>query len=282
MSKIRTMVSHVHSMAAKGFAAGTNELYDRARPTFPQPAIDALYASLPSRTAPLNILEMGCGTGLFTRSLLANAHFSARTGSLLATDPSEGMLAVFKERLANDSRVSCAEGTFDRLPAKDGWADLVVAAQAWHWCPNHDAALTEIRRALKPDGVFAVIWNMEDRDAARWVSKLRDVYEPYDEGTPQFRLMLWRDTFECATYKAHFLPPEEPTFPWIIQTTKEGVVDRVLTKSYIATLPEDEKKKVMRQVEAIVDEGTDRVWIDREKGVFEYPYKTYLVIMKQK
>jgi len=282
MSKIRTMASKVHSMAVKGFGAGTNELYDKARPTFPQPALDALYASLPHRTSPLNILEMGCGTGLFTRALFANDSFRQHTGSLLATDPSEGMRKVFAERLAHEPRVSCAEGTFDTLPAKDGWADLVVAAQAWHWCPDHDAALTEIRRVLKPDGVFALIWNLEDRDAAEWVAKLRDAYEPYDEGTPQFRLNLWRTTFDCATYKQHFQPQEEPTFEWIVQTTKEGVVNRVLSKSYIAVLPAEEQKKVISATQAIVDGATDRKWIDKENGVFEYPYKTYLVIMRQK
>ena len=35
--------------------------------------------------------------------------------------------------------------------------------QAFHWCFNYDAAAVEFARILKPDGVVALIWNLEDR-----------------------------------------------------------------------------------------------------------------------
>lgn len=35
--------------------------------------------------------------------------------------------------------------------------------QAFHWCPDHEAAAKEFARILKPDGVVAFIWNLEDR-----------------------------------------------------------------------------------------------------------------------
>ena len=38
------------------------------------------------------------------------------------------MRAVFTER-TEDDRVTVAEGTFERVDAEDGWADLVVVAQ---------------------------------------------------------------------------------------------------------------------------------------------------------
>ena len=35
--------------------------------------------------------------------------------------------------------------------------------QAFHWCPDYDKASREFARILKPDGVVALIWNLEDR-----------------------------------------------------------------------------------------------------------------------
>jgi ubiquinone/menaquinone biosynthesis C-methylase UbiE len=35
--------------------------------------------------------------------------------------------------------------------------------QAFHWCLDHDAAAAEFSRILKPGGIVALIWNLEDR-----------------------------------------------------------------------------------------------------------------------
>jgi len=35
--------------------------------------------------------------------------------------------------------------------------------QAFHWCLDYDAAAAEFSRILKPGGIVALIWNLEDR-----------------------------------------------------------------------------------------------------------------------
>lgn len=35
--------------------------------------------------------------------------------------------------------------------------------QAFHWCPDYDKAVAEFARVLKPEGIVAFIWNLEDR-----------------------------------------------------------------------------------------------------------------------
>jgi len=99
--------------------------------------------------------------------------------------------------------------------------------------------------------------------------------------TPQFRLGLWRRTFEEPSYKKNFQPHEENIVPFIIPVTLEGVIDRVYSKSYIAVLPEDEKAQVKRDVIAAVTRGDGRTWIDEGKGVWEYPYKNFVVVMRK-
>ena len=116
------------------------------------------------------------------------------------------------------------------------------------------------------------------RDGARWVSQVRDIIEVYEQNTPQFRLMLWRQLFDTPSYQRGFNPPEEKTWQYTIQASKNNVVDRASSKSYIAVLPDDKKAEVQEEVSKVVDQGLDRVWIDKAQGLFEYPYKTWVVI----
>jgi ligand-binding sensor domain-containing protein len=46
-----------------------------------------------------------------------------------------------------------------------------------------------------------------------------------------------------------------------------------------ALLAEEDRKKVEQDVQIIVENGDDKIWIDEAKGIFEYPYKTYVVVM---
>lgn len=120
------------------------------------------------------------------------------------------------------------------------------------------------------------------RDRAKWTAQLRDVYEKHEKGTPQFRLGLWRATFDTAGYKEGFEPPEESVFTYSLLGTEDIVINRVLSKSYIAILPEDEKAKVIEDSKAVLAKGDELVWTNKEKGEFEYPYNTLVIIAKKK
>lgn len=120
-----------------------------------------------------------------------------------------------------------------------------------------------------------------------WVATLRPLYEKYEEGAPQFRQGLWRATFDPAVspkYPTLFEPPVEETFDWVIPTTKDAVVERVKSKSYITVLAM-EKKEEYAGLEAEVKEVLNREeksWIDEAGGVFEYPYQSTVVIARKK
>ncbi|KAI0831377.1 S-adenosyl-L-methionine-dependent methyltransferase [Trametes gibbosa] len=270
----------VHVIAKEGFGTGTNELYDRARPSYQANALAHIRKSVRA-SPPLNVVEIGAGTGIFTRALLAHPDWTDSIKELRAVEPSEGMRKVFTDTVV-DPRVSAREGTFDTTGIEDGWADLVVIAQAFHWCPDYDKASAEFARILKPGGIVAFIWNLEDRNRSTWVAQLRDRIEQHESGTPQFRLGLWRATFSTPSYVAKFEAPEENVWDYVLHGTRDIVVNRACSKSYIAVLAPADKQKVVDDVDAILARKDQLKWIDEEKGIFEYPYQTFLVIAKKK
>ncbi|KAG8901077.1 hypothetical protein FRB99_005572 [Tulasnella sp. 403] len=274
------MTNQVHRVAQTGFGEGTNELYDTYRPTYPNSQLDYIFTALGNPVGPLNVLELGSGTGIFTRCLLAHEALGPVVGKLDAVEPSAGMRARFSETI-RDGRVSCREGVFESTGAVDGWADLVVIAQAWHWCPDFDKALTEIARVLQPGGLVVFIWNLEDMDVP-WVAKNRHMYERYEQGTPQFRLGLWRQMFNAPAIQNFKTPHEEHEVVHTVPTTLKAVIERVFTKSYVAVLPESEKALLRKDIHDNTVLGEGRTWIDEENGIWEYPHKNLVVLLQKK
>lgn len=114
------------------------------------------------------------------------------------------------------------------------------------------------------------------------MAQLRDTIEEHEAGTPQFRLFLWRKTFETPSYNKFFEPPEEFVWSYSLIATETAVVDRASSKSYIAVLPPDQKEAVLQKVRDIVRKGEDKEWVDEAAGTFHYPYQCWVVLAQKK
>jgi len=217
-----------------------------------------------------------------------------KIGKLLAVEPSSGMREGFENGMAKagvevggEKVVNVVDGRFDSVPVEDGWADVVVIAQAFHWAHgNYAAAIRNFARIIKPNGYLLLIWNMEDRDseASPWVGHLRDAYEKFEQGTPQCRHGWWKAIFDLPEFHGAFGTREDvilKTYKRNLPTTEDLVVDRVLSKSYITDLDDEGRHEVEVAVRQIIKQG-QKVWIDEESGFFEYPYYTDLWISKRK
>lgn len=103
---------------------------------------------LPGGMKPERWLDLGCGTGYFSR-ILAN-RFPAGDG--IALDIAEGML-----RHARPQGGACAfvAGDAECLPVRDASFDLIFSSLALQWCDDFSAVLGEAGRVLRPGGVFA-------------------------------------------------------------------------------------------------------------------------------
>ena len=138
--------------------------YARFRPGYPPAVVDRVLETAGLLPPPVGALavDLGCGTGISARA------FAARGLRVIGVEPNESMLERAREEGGGpEYRVGDAAAT--GLP--DGCADLVVAAQAFHWFPM-DEALGEIRRILRPGGWCAVFWNIRRRG-----TPFNDAYE---------------------------------------------------------------------------------------------------------
>jgi SAM-dependent methyltransferase len=90
-------------------------------------------------------IELGARTGVLAGALSASPT-ADRIGTLIECDLCERMLAGREgPGLVVDE---------ERLPFAESSADLIVSTLALHWVNDLVGALVQIRRALKPDGLF--------------------------------------------------------------------------------------------------------------------------------
>jgi len=105
-------------------------------------AVERLEAIM--RDFPLAV-DLGARNGAFAQAL-ALSDAKAKIGALIETDLSRPMLG---------SRGGLqAQADEERLPFADESLNLVVSLLALHWANDLVGALIQVRRALKPDGLF--------------------------------------------------------------------------------------------------------------------------------
>jgi malonyl-CoA O-methyltransferase len=107
-----------------------------------------LLSRLPASFMPGRWLDMGCGTGYFTRAL--GARFGETAG--VALDIAEGMLNHARPQ---GGAAHFIAGDAERLPLQSASCDLVYSSLAVQWCGDFASVLSEAYRVLKPGGLFA-------------------------------------------------------------------------------------------------------------------------------
>lgn len=100
-------------------------------------------------------LDVGCGTGVLTQTILAHAAPASVTG----IDPSGQFIAYARSR-TRDPRASLQTGDAQALPFADVEFDAVVAGLVLNFIPSPERALAEMKRVLRPGGTAAVyVWD---------------------------------------------------------------------------------------------------------------------------
>lgn len=100
------------------------------------------------RQSPLQLLDIGCGTGRLLDLLAQELPQTQLTGLDLAPN----MLQQARERLKE--RACLVQGDAEQLPFADRSFDLVVSSSTFQWLGQLDACFGEVARVLKPGGRF--------------------------------------------------------------------------------------------------------------------------------
>ncbi|GAB3665162.1 class I SAM-dependent methyltransferase [Nocardioides korecus] len=102
--------------------------------------------------AGLSVLDAGCGSGPLTAAL------RDRGAVVTGFDVSAGMVDLARARLGDDVDLQVLD-LAGPLPYADAQFDLVTASLVLHYLPDWAAALTELRRVLRPGGRVLVSVN---------------------------------------------------------------------------------------------------------------------------
>jgi len=207
------------------------EAYERARPEYPEAA-----AAWLTGEPPRDVVDLAAGTGKLTRVLVRLGH------RVTAVEPLPEMLDQLRAAVPEAEPVI---GRAESMPLADGFADAVVAGQAYHWF-DADPALVEIARVLRPGGTLGAIWNMRD-ESVDWVARLSEVIGSEGQGE--------REPEDEVAASGLYEPLEEAEFRWEQQLDRARLRDLVLSRSYCASLPPEEREPVLAAVEALYDEA---------------------------
>ncbi len=205
---------------ARSFGA-VADTYDRGRPGWPAEAIEWLLGP-----EPLDVLELGAGTGKLTAALLAAGH------RVTALEPSAGMREVLAARVGDAPDATVIDGRAEQIPLDDAGVDAVVVGSAFHWF-DREPTLEEIGRVLRPPGLFGLLGNRYDT-SVDWQRRLRKV-----TGAG----MIYRGNHwpKQAELRERFAEVEDRTFAHRMEVDPAMLRDYLASLSWVATMPPAER-----------------------------------------
>jgi SAM-dependent methyltransferase len=218
--------------------------YDEHRPSYPPAALTWALG-----TEPCRVVDLGAGTGILTRVLLALGH------DVVPVEPDEAMRRRLAEATPGARPVA---GTAEKIPLPDASVDAVVAGQAYHWFDT-GRAHPEIARVLRDGGVFAPVWNIRD-ESVPWVARLTEIIDDRQGGQHEGQL-------ETADFGPLFGPVAAKTFRHEVRMTADRLVALISTRSYYLTATLQRQAELARRIRELAGELPE---------TFPLPYTTYV------
>ena len=143
------------------------EIYDSARPGYPEPLADDI-STLCALSLAARVLDVGCGTGKATEL------WARRGYRVTALDIGAHLLAFCQRKLCSHANVTYVHSSFEDWQAGTERYDLVTAATAFHWVGP--TGLAKARSLLTPAGHVAIFWHTYLNSDDPFYRKLDDVY----------------------------------------------------------------------------------------------------------
>jgi SAM-dependent methyltransferase len=213
--------------------------YDRGRPGWPKEMLDVFPVE-----GDAAVLDLAAGTGKLTETLVG------RYRHVVAIEPLAAMRAFIARRAP---AAAVLAGRAEEIPLPDAAVDAVFAGQAFHWF-DHEAAVGEIARVLHPGGTLAAVWNeASDRAPSPLPHEYRRRLDSLHDELPP-RAPPWRE----AVAHGPFEPLREAVVEHEQVTNRDGVLAFAASVSWIAHRPDEERRRVLAELGALLPPGEYR------------------------
>lgn len=135
-----------------GDFTGLAEAYSEHRPGYAPSVLTALKSMVGSGAGGIDFVDVGAGTGIWTRMVAASGVRSAT-----AIEPNEDMRNA-GIRDSGGAGIEWRAGSAESTGLDTGCCDWLTMASSFHWA-DFDAATREFHRLIRPGGRFTALWN---------------------------------------------------------------------------------------------------------------------------
>ena len=126
--------------------------YSKYRPAYSETVLTALLSMIEKPIAALDFVDVGAGTGIWTRMVAARQPHSA-----IAVEPNDDMRQHGQADNAG-LPIKWQVGSGTNTELADQSADFLTMASSFHWVDFNEGT-KEFHRVLRPGGRFCALWN---------------------------------------------------------------------------------------------------------------------------
>lgn len=219
-----------------------HEYYERGRPGYPAEALRVADLAPSAR-----VLELGAGTGKLTRVLVEEF------AEVVAVEPDPHMRAWFAAR----HRARLVAGYAEALPVPAASFAAVFVAEAFHWF-DHQAALIEMARVLRPRGALVLMWNRPVGqpdppipEVERLLEPLwpKEIAMPLDLDPSRFPYAReWPQAFEGSPFE----PLQHATFANTRTVSPDDFLAFFGSMGWIGGLPDEEARALLADISELL------------------------------
>ncbi len=239
--------------------------YDRSRPTYPDELVDRAL-ELAEVGSGDRALEVGCGSGQLTRSLVT------RGLEVTAVEPGTRLMSLAAQNLDGRGEVEFMNARFEDARLPGGHFGAVFSASAFHWI-DPEVSWEKAARVLAPGGTLALIQycglsaadGIDDQQAL--LSALRKIAPEIAAGWPAYRdvaaigagvqrrgenvseVWAWVGSQDVARDYAGalFRDVKLASVPIIVEQTADELNRLVRTASFYFRLSPDQRRAIERE-----------------------------------
>ncbi len=219
------------------------DAYVAARPRYPLAVIEHLRNEM-GLTSAWQVVDLGSGTGISCELFLKNGN------PVIGVEPNFAMRTAAELSLRGFAGFQSVNGSAESTTLPDQSADLVVAAQAFHWF-DPAAARAEACRILRPNGWALLMWNNRQLGATPFL----EAYEKLliDFGTDYLKVR--HNNIGDAQLNTFFGPRKfkQAEFANHQHLDFAGLQSRLLSSSYVPHEPDPRFAEMLARLREIFD-----------------------------